>query len=796
MSIPGRDALYYGSRCDRYNVKKEKCDRHAIPDLFAQRQAMLMAYAGLAGEQRRAKAATATIGIPLAMTNYQLLPFWGTMFRAMGLDVVVSSASNKELVDRGVEAVLSTPCFPIKVAHGHVLDLIEKKVDYIWLPSITGFQRDFQDVEFSQPCPYVQALPYPVAVAVEGRLGEVKLVSPPVRFDRGVKQLTSDLLPFAGQLGVSRRSLRRAVEAAWKAQGDFEQACRDRGREVLQQLESDQRVVVIVSRPYNGCDPGVSLNLPGKLRKLGVLPIPMDFFDLGAADTGGDRIFEKMYWRYGQRILRTGRVVRNDPRLHAIYLSNFGCGPDSFLISYFKRLMAPKASLVLEIDEHSADAGVVTRLEAFLESLNNAPAVEEKQSQVLYPRQTQGMRQRTVYVPWMGDHAYGLAAAMRACQQPAEVMPLADDETLRLGRRACTGKECLPCIITVGDMIKVTRREDFDPERAAFFMPGGSGPCRFGQYNCLHRMILSEQGYPQTPVFSLSHDNDFYDECGKLSGNFARLAWLGICACDVLQKVCLARRPYEKEPGRTDGVYERWVKWICHAIESGRSESDVIGLMRYAAEDFAAIPSEIKRERPRIGVVGEIYVRSHRIANNDLIRQLEHLGAEVSVAGFGEWIYYSNWTRDEATRENFSFRQWLSNKVQDQVQRKIERRLAMAFESLLGRMVEPPVREILKLGAAYIDPSFQGEAILSVGKMIEFHQEGCHGVVNVMPFSCMPSTIVGGVMKKLGRSLEGMPTLCISYDGQQDSMLQTRLEAFIHQARAYQGVGVGTSAAK
>ncbi|MFQ6049000.1 MAG: CoA activase, partial [Phycisphaerae bacterium] len=545
-----------------------------------------------------------------------------------------------------------------------------------------------------------------------------------------------------------------------------------------------RRAVVIVSRPYNGCDPGVSLDLPGKLAKLGVLAIPMDFLDLEGVAARGDRVFENMYWKYGQRILRAATLIRQDDRLNAIYLSNFGCGPDSFIIGYFKKLMASKPALVLEIDEHSADAGVVTRLEAFLESLGNASGCASGQWRPLYPDRRVDCGRRTLYIPWMGDAAYALAAAFRACGQPAEVLPLADERTIEVGRQYSSGKECLPCIITTGDMVKRVSQRGFEPARVAFFMPGGSGPCRFGQYNCMQKLVLAELGYGDVPVVAPSQDERFYEDFKQFRRDPTRLAWTGIVACELLGKVRLALRAYEAQAGQVDEVYRQWLERLCRLIETGPQEDQVRRLLAEAAEAFAAVRLS-RQDRPRIGVVGEIYVRCHDFANNRVVRQLESLGAEVAVASFSEWMYYTNLTRRRWAWRERSWRDWLQNRLKDRVQRRIEQRLARPLERLVGPLVEPPIEHVLMLARPYIHDSFEGEAVLSVGKTVEFCHLGFDGVVNVMPFTCMPSTIVSGLMKKLSEDLGGMPTLSISYDGQQDPTLQTRLEAFVEQSRVY-----------
>ena len=790
VRIPERPTLSYGSRCDRYNVRKDTADNQAIPNLFVERLKLLLHHARLPQTRRKPKTARATIGLPLCLSNYQLLPLWGALFDELGFNMVVTPASTHRIVERGVEAVLSTPCFPVKVAHGHVLELMEKGVDFIWMPSVISMPQDYADNHYNQLCPYVTAIPYQVAAAVAVRGQAAKILMPPVRLQDGAKGVLAALAKVSRELGIGKRELRRAVAVAWQAQQNFDQACRDRGREILAGLRPGQPTVVVISRPYNGCDAGVSLDLPNKLRRLGVLPIPMDFLDLRAQtsdEAGHDRVFDGMYWKYGQRILRAADIVRRDERLNAIYLANFSCGPDSFLLGYFKRVMAPKPSLILEVDEHSADAGVVTRLEAFLESLGNARTADLPRRLPLYPRVAGNGRPFTLYMPWMGDQAHAMAAAFTAHGQPTEVIPMGDAQSLELGRRHCSGKECLPCIITTGDMIKVTERPGFDPSRAAFFMPGGSGPCRFGQYCISQGLVLSDLGMGAARMFAPSHDENFYDEWKHFDGDPIRLAWAGMCAVNAMIKASCEVRPYETNPGQTDGVYQRWLHRVCDVIRTRPRDRRIVDELRLAADAFRAIPVDRSRLRPRIGIVGEIYVRQHSFANNDLVRQLESLGAQADLASFQEYIYYTNWSRQGQAWRNGSLRHCLVNAIKNRVQHGIQRRLSAPFADLIDEIDEAPTSRLLKLAAPYLDPSFEaGDAILSVGKMIEFHHRGRHGVVNVMPFTCMPSTIVGGVMKSVAKALGQMPTLSISYDGQQDATLHTRLEAFVHQARTYQ----------
>ncbi|HIJ69879.1 MAG TPA: CoA activase [Planctomycetes bacterium] len=821
VTLPGSDPLYYGSRCDRYNLKKDEKKGRDLPDLFGSRQQLLERFARLDSQSRARKKPQnyrGTIGIPMCLSNYQLLPLWGTFFDELGFEVVLSGKTTKSLIQSGTEAILSQACFPIKVAHGHVLKLVEMGVDYIWLPSIVSMPAEYPENRSNQLCPYVQTIPYQMRAVLSakgfdldglapgrrpGGAGKNRLIDLHLRLE-DAGQLRHTLKPLTGILKVSKFQINRALTLAMKAQKSFEQACRQKGRQILDSLGENQRACVIVSRPYNGCDPGVSLDLPRKLRQMNILAIPMDFLDLAEADVNEPELQKQMYWKYGQHIFRAAHIIRRESRLNAVYLSNFSCGPDSFIISMFKELMTcsgadgdefRKPTLVLEIDEHSADAGVITRLEAFHESLKATRRRRQKVSILQshkHPSTSPWRRRwgdclgRTLYVPWMGDSSYAVAAAFRHCGQDAQVLPLADEETLRWGRKYTSGRECLPCIITAGNMLKKINETGFDPAKAAFFMPSTSGPCRFGQYNCLQQLILKQVGMPgKVPIVAPNQDMSFYDDMRRFSKDPSRLAFTGVGAVDLLFKVLLKIRPYETQPGQAEEVYRGCLGRIVAAIEADANENQLARQMEICASKLAQVPLDRSQRRPLVAVVGEIYIRNHVFANCDIIRQLEALGARVNLASVSEWLYYTNLARKLDSVRRLRLKPYLENVIRNYFQHKIERRLAAPLEKHFGPLAEGDINDTIKMALPYLDVSFEGEAILSVGRIVEMYHHGAGGAVSVGPFTCMPSNIVCSLSRRLSSDCGGMPVINVSYDGQQDPTLQTRLEAFMHQVRNF-----------
>ena len=461
-----------------------------------------------------------------------------------------------------------------------------------------------------------------------------------------------------------------------------------------------------------------------------------------------------------------------------------------------------KPCLQLEIDEHSADAGVITRLEAFLESMKNyrpAPQDNVVTSVSRLAKKTTVTkvigRGRKLYIPYMGDCAYGIAACFRAYSQPAEVMPIADESALLQGRQFTTGKECLPCVITTGDMLKVIHSEGFDPERAAFFMPGSCGPCRFGMYNCLHRLILRQVGVGDIPIISPNQDSSFYRDFtksidGSAAGNFMKDMWSATVGVDLLRKLILRLRPFASDTHQAMQIYEQSLKRWLQAVENRSNLSQLRKLMDSIANRFEAVQLDHTLQKLRIGIVGEIYVRSHEFANVNIIARLEKLGAACDLASLAEWIYYTNFTRGRLSRRRHQIRNFFNNTVRNYVQRRIEKMLALPLEKRFGKLAEDPIEHVIKLASPYLHNTFEGEAILSVGKMIEYHHQGFAGVVNVMPFTCMPSTVVSTQTMRISADCDDMPILNLSFDGQEDATLTTRLEAFVEQARQKHSVNV------
>lgn len=358
--------IFYGARCDKF----EEAGRgpgsleREIPDLFAERAELVLGGYQDPGPRTSDRL---RVGIPRSLVFHELFPFWRAFFEALDMDVVLSEETNPPVVAMTQQYSAADTCFPVRLVFGHVLDLVKRDVDFVFLPSIVDREDAMPGQSHNHYCPLIAASPHMVTAHIDIESMGPRVLKVPFHMGRP-KAWPRETRALARQLGVPARRALDAARAGWAALEGFKSALRERGEEILARLDRTRPAAVLVGRVYNTCDAGVCQDLPRKLRRLGVLPIPMDY--LPVADIDLTDAHQDMYWRSGQRILGAGKVIRGDDRLQAIYLTNFACGPDSFVISYFRRVMGEKPFLELEVDDHTAEAGIVTRCEAFFDSLN------------------------------------------------------------------------------------------------------------------------------------------------------------------------------------------------------------------------------------------------------------------------------------------------------------------------------------------------------------------------------------------------------------------------------------------
>ena len=362
---------YWGDKCSDKFRKRARTDRQpVIEDLMAYRDRMLEeGYGGPQGRGRK-------VGITRSMYFFDRFPFWFRYLEEIGFDVVVSDSTDRMISTEGADLAVAEPCFPVKVAHGHVQSLLGKGVDYILLPNALNAELSDERVD-SHMCPWNQTLPFVLRAVSQFTPMRHRMLVPTVHFRLGKEKVKRELAEFGRGLGISRKQSDRGVEAGYAAQGEFRENVLRAGRQALAVLENTgEPAILLVGRAYNVYDRSVNCDIPRKLRaQYGVNVLPMEFLPLEGEDISD--VNDNMYWSSGQRILAAGKMARRSPNLHVIFITNFKCGPDSYIKSFLFDACA-KPYLILQFDGHSNDAGFLTRCEAYLDSKGILRCVQRK----------------------------------------------------------------------------------------------------------------------------------------------------------------------------------------------------------------------------------------------------------------------------------------------------------------------------------------------------------------------------------------------------------------------------------
>ncbi|HSK08854.1 MAG TPA: hypothetical protein VK911_04715 [Vicinamibacterales bacterium] len=400
---------------------------------------------------------------------------------------------------------------------------------------------------------------------------------------------------------------------------------------------------------------------------------------------------------------------------------------------------------------------------------------------------------RKVWVPQMSrSGAVLFAAAFRSIGVDSEVCPDSDAETLELGGRHTSGEECLPARVTLGSFLQVARRPGFDPAKTALFMPTADGPCRFGQYAPYLSMVLRQIGLGEVMVLAPS-SSDGYASLGDKANELQRTALRALISADLLRKMLHRTRPHETNPGDTDACYAGAIKTVERAIEQpgldGKARLEAIAAALGEARDaFHRVPARFSRRRPLIGVVGEIFCRLTPFTNDSVIRRVEEAGGECTLAPVIEWVWYTNFEHQKRLRQEgrrFSLAMGVA-KIKDRIQQSDEHRLHQVFAEDLHGYEEPHVDRVLRYSQPYLPHTGAlGEMTLSVGKAVHHYHQGCDGILDISPFTCMNGIVTEAVYPRVSADCDGIPIRNFYFDGTQ-THLQRDIAIFMELARSYQ----------
>lgn len=746
-------------------------------------------------------------GLPrIAMADEFMLkgvfPFFAAFFHHAGFDLEIVTDAGHDVLKRGIQSANVPFCAPMQLFHGVAERLAQTTADRLFIPMLRSVPR-VKGQGSSVVCPVVQSAPdvmrWKLSAGKTEKTGS-RILSPVIDFEEGnlaSEKFLNACRQIAVDLGLSRKQWRAAWEAGMAVQKEFDQAVLQIGQRAIEFCrEQDLVPVVVLGRNYTIYNKVLNSNVPAILREQGAIGIPVDCFPL----TDQTPVFSDIYWGYGQHLLRVAHQVRRTPGLYALYCSNYSCGPDSFNLHFAAYAMGGKPFAIIETDGHSGDAGTKTRVEAFLHcveedrhagkvvaGLNNLESVQFTGLRLKdFSFRNNGHSERML-VPYIGPASEAVAAVFRGLGYKAESLPPPDAESLRLGRRYTSGKECLPMPLTLGSLMQRLERAKID-EHFVYLMPSTDGPCRFGVYNLLNNIVLDRLGWRQRVRVWSPKDTGYFDE---MPPGAEMLVFAGIVATDYLLQATFDVRPTERVKGGANEAFAKCKQELLERIEAAARKDlslapalwevmsgrlfGITEILRRAGQSFAALrgPGSL----PVVELTGEIYVRGVDFSNDMLIEKLEERGLRVHLASKSEWINYcGNFTAQKAGRNP------VTGGFSRFIRQQIEKTAFAVMRENMGWPPLPTTEAILATAAPYVNPALEGEATLSVGAPLHEWRHGqIDAVVNVGPLECMPSKIAEAQYHHVTER-EGLLSLTLNFNG--DPVNTAALDNFAFEVKS------------
>lgn len=813
IKIAGR-VYPFGGACNKYyNLLDHKPDTDiSALDLVALREKLLFETA-----QRFIPASVHAngkrVGINFSLMVNTLYPLYEGFFRTLGYEVVLPHAADPE----GCIREGSSFCWPVEQAHGTMKALLDKKPDMVFLPHLKAVPVPGGD-DVRVACPFVQSEPYLLKAAFP-ELEGIEVLSPVLDMTDGYDRVEQIFEELGQKLGHPVKDARKAFNIGLAAQRAFHEACMEVGKRILAELEAsqDEFGIVLFGRPYNAFAGLGNMGISRKFASRGYRVIPQDFLPIESEVTQ-----DNMYWASGQWILKAARFIKKHSRLFGAYITNFSCGPDSFLIGYFRNILGHKPSLTLELDSHTADAGLDTRIEAFLDVVKRYREMVRRgiqksdQEQDFVTARVESVGGKTcvitpdgvsyplthpkvkVLVPSMGEiGARMLASTLEHVGVKAVALPPPGGRELALGRSLASCKECLPLILTVGSLIRYVEEEWNHEDILVNFMPETSGPCRFGQYNVMMRELVGKQKLDKVAMLSLTSENSY----AGFGVKFALRAWHSIILSDVLDDIYSAILAIAEDPDHGIRVFSELADSLIESIAH-----DPWKVLKKKIEKVSKTLSTIPRKAnlediPAVALIGEIYVRRDGFSRQRLVERISNKGFWVRTAPVAEWIRYCDYIVQNRLVAKSKWVDRVKNRLTSFVKNPMEAEIRNMFADCGFYMVfENDVDHLIEAARGLISPRLTGETILTVGAAIADLAESVEGVLALGPFGCMPARISEAIVTqklnehkpKIARETElvarvmeaypSLPFLSVETDGNTfPQLIESRLEAFLLQ---------------
>ncbi|MGI6722240.1 MAG: acyl-CoA dehydratase activase-related protein [Anaerovoracaceae bacterium] len=757
-----------GNRCEKGAGKGNSSSE--LPNLYQYKFKRLFGYKPLTLEESK----RGIVGIPRVLNMYENYPFWFTFFTKLGFSVKLSPPSSKDIYEMGMDTIASdTACYPAKLVHGHIKWLVEHDAHWIFYPSINYEREEDKTAPNHYNCPIVATYPEVIANNMDDVFDkyQVKFTHPFLPYDddqRLIRELSRVLEPN----GVSRREVEKAVKAARIEDRRYHDDVKKQGEYSLKYArEHGKKAVVLSGRPYH-VDPEINHGMDKMIGSFDMVVLSEDSVAHMADLPRPLRVLDQ--WVYHSRLYKAAEFVGSTDDVELVQLNSFGCGLDAVTTDQVEEIARKHNKLytVLKIDEGSNLGSARIRIRSLKAAMdervkNHITHVDnvEPYERVTFTKEMK--KNYTILIPQMAPmHFQFLETALAKEGYTAKLLPPVNTHAVDEGLKYINNDACYPTIVSLGQIIAYLKSGELDLDKTAIFMSQTGGGCRASNYVALLRKALKDLEMEQIPVVSVNMAGLETNPGFKITVGLAKRILMGFVYGDVFMKVLYATRPYEKEPGSANALYEKYARLARMNINNG-SMVKFRSLLKKIVRAFDKLPLIEGLKKPKVGVVGEILVKYHPTANNNIVDVIESEGGEAVVLDLIDFFLYGfqsktfnyehlsgSFKEMQINKAFISFFEWLRKPARKALEESSRFRPPAFIQDTAEK-----AKEVLSIGNQC------GEGWLLTGEMTELIDNGVENIVCLQPFACLPNHVVGkGMLKAMRKRNPRANIAAIDYD--------------------------------
>lgn len=755
-----------GNRCER--PLGEIAKKKNVPNLYKYKLKRIFSYKPLSKEE----AIRGEIGIPRVLNMYENYPFWFTFLTKLKFKVVLSPISNKGIFKLGIETIPSeSACYPAKISHGHIMYLINKGLKIIFYPCVPYEYKEDSGANNHYNCPMVTSYPDVIKNNIDDlKEKNIKYLSPFLSLHNKEK-LYKRLYEIFEEFNVTKKEIIEAVDAAFNERENVVSDIRKKGEETLKYIEEHKmKGIVLSGRPYH-IDPEINHGLTDIITSFNMAVLTEDSVaHLGNLERP-IRVVDQ--WMYHTRLYRAAAFVKERTDLELIQLTSFGCGLDAVTSDQVAEILASRGKMytLIKIDEGSNLGAVKIRIRSLKSAMeerekNNVKLknIDNSYNKNLFTKEMK--KDWTILAPQMSPiHFQFIEKAVRASGYNIDVLPANDKEAIEEGIKYVNNDACYPSILVIGQMINALKSGKYDPNKTALIISQTGGGCRATNYVGFLKKGLREAGFPNVPIISLNVLGMERQPGFKISYRLIKKLMMGVIYGDLFIRVLYRVRPYETVKGSANKLYEYYREKAFKNVENGnKNEMNKLVKEIVKAFDTLEINDEVK---PKVGIVGEILVKYHPTANNNIVDVLEKEGAEVVVPELLDFFLYCCY--NSKFKNRYLSGSSIVKTGCDIAISYIESYRKVVIKELQNseRFGYPSsINNLAKKAANVVSLGNQtGEGWLLTGEMVELIESDVNNIVCIQPFACLPNHITGkGMIKALKSKYPLANIVAVDYD--------------------------------